>query len=98
VLDIASNLQDQVPPRVKNEAIYVDFASLEDSVGKVAYNDIFIHPDYDDQGHHYRYRYRCIAESIAESFTDYFIQYVAVIIILGYLPKEMRLMWLDTAI
>jgi hypothetical protein len=49
VLDIHSNLQDQVPLIVTNEAIYVDLASLENSVGKVADNDIFIHPDYDDQ-------------------------------------------------
>jgi len=73
VLDIDSSLQDQVPPVVNNELIYVDFASMEKGIGKVAHNHLFR-----DLG----YQYCCIAES----FTDYLIQYNAVIIKLGTLP------------
>lgn len=87
VLDIDSSLQDQVPPMIVNDDIHVDFASLKNSVGKVAYNHIFINPDCaledDVVEHDHHYRYRCIAES----FTDYLVQYIAVVIRLGYLPQ-----------
>ncbi|KAM3579667.1 hypothetical protein VKS41_007754 [Umbelopsis sp. WA50703] len=73
VLDIDSNLQDQVPPIAAHDFILVDFASIENGIGKVAYSQLL-----EGQG--------CRFSCIAESFTDYLIQYDAVIMKLGILP------------
>jgi hypothetical protein len=73
VLDIDSSLRGQIPPIVTNDLIYVHFASMENGIGKVAHNHL---------NRDISYQYRCISES----FTDYFIQYIAVIIKLGGLP------------
>ncbi|KAG2176178.1 hypothetical protein INT43_005411 [Umbelopsis isabellina] len=56
---------------------------IDSSLQDQARPPILIHPEYENEARDHRYEYGCIAES----FTDYLIPYVAVIIRLGYLPQ-----------
>ncbi|KAI8575643.1 hypothetical protein K450DRAFT_260819 [Umbelopsis ramanniana AG] len=81
-----SDLQDQLPPFVDKDTLHVDLQAMDKGIGKVftggmwATDTFHFRPpdDMDD-------RYQLFPT--AESFTDYWIQYIATIITIGKLPS-----------
>jgi hypothetical protein len=73
LLDANWNLQDQVPAGVSRHGLRVDFEGIKSGIGKV----------FRQTQENKTFELCCIAES----FTDYLVQYVATTITTGYLPS-----------
>lgn len=73
ILGVDSDLEDEIPVILDTRKYKVDLESMKDGVGKVVTNTLSYVNGYE-------------LRAIAESFTDYFVQWGSVVISLGYLP------------
>ncbi|KAJ2956852.1 hypothetical protein NQZ79_g7350 [Umbelopsis isabellina] len=79
ILGTDSDLENKIPAKLDTESYEVDLKSMKDGIGKVVVNQFSVLG-----GFFYELR------SIAESFTDYFVQWGSVVIVLGYLPTYFK--------
>lgn len=74
ILDADQTLEDGMPKAIEETELEVDFESMKNGAGKVVYNAFFRRHTYE-------------LKAIAESFTDYLVQWGSVITVIGYIPK-----------
>ncbi|KAG2173157.1 hypothetical protein INT43_004530 [Umbelopsis isabellina] len=75
ILDADQTLEDDIPRKIDEPELQVDFESMKRGVGKVVYNL------FSKSGNVYK------LNAIAESFTDYLVHWGSVVIIIGQIPS-----------